>query len=173
MEVKVEVLLTVSAAKADKGEMFEAATILTNDYNSINVHVPKGKPKTIVAEFSINKARQIDVVDQIFKEFRYSVRNHNDTSISFPKKSSAKRSRQKKNKYTPKQGQYLSFIYYYTKLNGYPPAEADMQRFFKTAPTTIHSMILQLEKKNLIERTPRKPRSIKLLLHRDEIPDLE
>ena len=28
--------------------------------------------------------------------------------------------------YTPKQGQYLAFIYYYTKLNGVPPAERDM-----------------------------------------------
>jgi hypothetical protein len=25
--------------------------------------------------------------------------------------------------YTEKQGQYLAFIYYYTKLNGYPPIE--------------------------------------------------
>ncbi|MBE7446174.1 MAG: hypothetical protein HS132_13335 [Planctomycetia bacterium] len=31
--------------------------------------------------------------------------------------------------YTPKQGQYLAFVYYYTKLNGYPSAEADMQKF--------------------------------------------
>ncbi|MBF0289294.1 MAG: MarR family transcriptional regulator [SAR324 cluster bacterium] len=77
------------------------------------------------------------------------------------------------NKYTPKQGQYLSFIYYYTKLNGYPPAEADMQKYFRTTPPTVHSMVLQLEKKNFIERTPRKSRSIKILLHRDEIPDLE
>ena len=30
--------------------------------------------------------------------------------------------------YTPKQGQYLAFIYYYTKINGQPPAEHDMAR---------------------------------------------
>jgi len=30
--------------------------------------------------------------------------------------------------YTPRQGQYLAFIYYYTKLNSQPPAETDMQR---------------------------------------------
>ncbi|WP_222596634.1 hypothetical protein [Dulcicalothrix desertica] len=35
-------------------------------------------------------------------------------------------------KYTKKQGQYLAFIYYYTKINGCPPAEANMQRYFKT-----------------------------------------
>jgi hypothetical protein len=33
--------------------------------------------------------------------------------------------------YTPRQGQYLAFIYYYTKLNGQPPAETDMQRYFR------------------------------------------
>jgi hypothetical protein len=31
------------------------------------------------------------------------------------------------NPYTPKQGQYLAFIYYYTKIHGRPPAEADFQ----------------------------------------------
>ena len=30
-------------------------------------------------------------------------------------------------KYTSKEGQYLAFIYYYTKLNGQAPAERDMQ----------------------------------------------
>jgi hypothetical protein len=29
--------------------------------------------------------------------------------------------------YTYKQGQYLAFIYYYTKLNDRPPAERDLQ----------------------------------------------
>ena len=28
--------------------------------------------------------------------------------------------------YTETQGQYLAFIYYYTKIHGIPPAEADM-----------------------------------------------
>jgi hypothetical protein len=29
------------------------------------------------------------------------------------------------------QGQYLAFIHAYTLLNGRPPAEADMMRFFR------------------------------------------
>jgi repressor LexA len=33
--------------------------------------------------------------------------------------------------YTQKQGQYLAFIYNYTKTNGRPPAEADMRRYFR------------------------------------------
>jgi LexA DNA binding domain len=76
-------------------------------------------------------------------------------------------------KYTPRQGQYLAFIYYYTKLHGYPPAEADMQRFFKVSPRAVHDMILMLEKQRLIERTPRQSRSIRVLLPPQELPSLE
>jgi hypothetical protein len=32
--------------------------------------------------------------------------------------------------FTPKQGQYLAFIYAYTRVLGRPPAEADLQRHF-------------------------------------------
>jgi len=39
--------------------------------------------------------------------------------------------------YTAKQGQYLAFIYYYTKIHGQPPAEADLQRYFKVSPPSI------------------------------------
>jgi Mn-dependent DtxR family transcriptional regulator len=47
--------------------------------------------------------------------------------------------------YTAKQGQYLAFIYYYTKLNRRPPAEADIRRYFEVTPPTVHQMILRLE----------------------------
>ena len=76
-------------------------------------------------------------------------------------------------KYTKRQGQYLTFIYYYTKIHGYPPAEADMQRYFKVSPPSIHQMVLTLEKKGLIEKVPRQAQSIRLLLPREELPDLE
>ena len=76
-------------------------------------------------------------------------------------------------RYTPKQGQYLAFIYYYTKLNGRPPAEADMQRYFKVTPPTVHQMVLKLEELGLIARTPRQARSIRVLLPREQLPDLE
>lgn len=78
-----------------------------------------------------------------------------------------------KHKYTPKQGQYLAFIYYYTKLNGCPPAEADMQKFFKVTPPSVHQMILSLEKRGFIEKIPGKPRSISILLPPEELPELE
>ncbi|MFQ5435138.1 MAG: LexA family protein, partial [Anaerolineae bacterium] len=75
-------------------------------------------------------------------------------------------------KFTPKQGQYLAFIYYYTKVNGRAPAESDMQNYFHVTPPTVHKMVLELEKRGLIARTPRQPRSITLLVSRSEIPDL-
>ncbi len=75
--------------------------------------------------------------------------------------------------YTKKQGQYLAFIYYYQKLNRVAPAYADFQRYFQLDPASVNSMIKTLEKKGFIEKTPGKARSIKLLLSREELPDLE
>jgi Mn-dependent DtxR family transcriptional regulator len=75
--------------------------------------------------------------------------------------------------YTPRQGQYLAFIYYYTKIHGVPPAEADMQRYFRVSPPTVHEMVKALDRQGFIEREPGKPRSIRLLRSRAELPDLE
>ena len=75
--------------------------------------------------------------------------------------------------YTPRQGQYLAFIYYYTKLNGQPPAEADMQRYFRVSAPAVHHMVVTLEQKGCIERVPGHARSIRLLLSREALPDLE
>ncbi len=75
--------------------------------------------------------------------------------------------------YTPRQGQYLAFIYYYTKIHGVPPAEADMQRYFRVSPPAVHEMVKTLERQGFIAREPGRPRSIRLLLTRAELPDLE
>ncbi|MBP8003205.1 MAG: hypothetical protein V9G20_17885 [Candidatus Promineifilaceae bacterium] len=75
-------------------------------------------------------------------------------------------------RYTEKQGQYLAFIYYYTKINGQPPAEADMQRYFRTTPPTVHQMILRLEEKGFIARIPGTARSIRLLIPFEMLPPL-
>ena len=74
--------------------------------------------------------------------------------------------------YTPKQGQYLAFIYYYDKIHGCSPSEADIQRYFKVSPPAVHQMIVGLEKHGFIERQPRQSRSIRLLLSREQLPDL-
>ena len=165
MNVKVEVELSSSPTEVDREDMLASATYLTNDKKSVVVYVPDDMQKVIVAEFTINKARQMDVVDEIGKRFRCHVIHYSQSTISFPKAGPMK-AQEARNLYTRKQGQYLSFIYYYTKLNGRPPAEADMQRYFKTTPPTVHNMVVQLEKKRFIDKQPYEPRSIRLLLSR-------
>jgi Mn-dependent DtxR family transcriptional regulator len=75
--------------------------------------------------------------------------------------------------YTPHQDRYFAFIYYYTKIHGVPPAEADMQRYVRVSPPAVHEMVMALERHGFISREPGKPRSIRLLLCRAELPDLE
>lgn len=76
-------------------------------------------------------------------------------------------------RYTEKQGQYLAFIHYYSKLHGRAPAEADMERYFGVTPPSVHQMVLTLEVKGFIERTPGQGRSIRLLMAHEELPDLK
>jgi SOS-response transcriptional repressor LexA len=75
--------------------------------------------------------------------------------------------------FTRKQGQYLAFIYHYTKINRQPPAEADMQRFFRATPSAVHQMVVILEEKGFISRIPGKARSIEVLLPPNKLPELE
>ncbi len=74
---------------------------------------------------------------------------------------------------TATQGQYLSYIYYYTKIAGRPPAEADMRRYFRVSPPSVHNMIVTLDRLGLISRVPGKGRSIRLLIDREHLPELE
>jgi len=76
-------------------------------------------------------------------------------------------------KYTYKQGQYLAFITMYTKLHKRPPAELDIQMYFRVTPPSVHQMILTLEARGLISRIPWTPRSIQVLVPKDELPELD
>ncbi len=75
--------------------------------------------------------------------------------------------------YTPRQGQFLAFIYYNTKIHGCSPAERDMQLYFRVSAPAIHQMVVTLDNRGFIEREPGKARSIRLLLSREQLPDLE
>jgi len=75
--------------------------------------------------------------------------------------------------FTPRQGQYLAFIHAYTLINDRPPAQADIQRFFRLTPPTVHQMLLTLEKARLISRQSGVPRSIAVLVERDQLPRLD
>ena len=63
--------------------------------------------------------------------------------------------------FTPKQGQYLAFIYAYTRVFGRPPAEADLQRHFGVSPPSVHQMVLTLERAGLIHDSPESPAASK------------
>ena len=74
--------------------------------------------------------------------------------------------------FTARQGQYLAFIHAYTLINGRPPAEADMMRFFRVTPPAVHQMVLTLEQAGLISRQPGVARSIAVLLNPSNLPEL-
>jgi repressor LexA len=73
--------------------------------------------------------------------------------------------------FTPKQGQYLAYIHLYS-LHRRPPAEANMQEYFRVSPPSVHQMVLTLEREGFIRRQPRAPRSIELLADPSQLPQL-
>ena len=75
--------------------------------------------------------------------------------------------------FTAKQGQYLAFIYNYTRIHSRAPAESDLERYFQVSPPAIHHVIKTLERNGLIERTPGQARSIRLLVQPEQLPRLE
>jgi repressor LexA len=75
--------------------------------------------------------------------------------------------------FTARQGQYLAFIYYYTKIHGQAPAESDLERYFRVSPPSIHEMVKTLQRNGFIERTPGRARSIRLLVDPKHLPRLE
>jgi Mn-dependent DtxR family transcriptional regulator len=74
--------------------------------------------------------------------------------------------------FTEKQGQYLAYIHAYTRLHRRPPAETDMQQYFRVSPPSVHQMVLTLERAGLIKKKTRIARSIELLVDPEHLPDL-
>ena len=118
----------------------------------------------------------IDILFKPTPNQRRLIRTENRVSASYADQSKhcsvGRKMNQMPDRFTPKQGQYMAFIYNYTMVFGRAPAERDLERFFQTTPPTIHQMILKLTEKGLISRTPGQARSIKLLIDPDEVPRL-
>jgi len=76
-------------------------------------------------------------------------------------------------KLTEKQGQYLSYIYSYMKLNKYSPSESDIQRYFRVSPPTAHQMVVKLESLGAIKKKAGVARSIQVLVEAENIPVLK
>jgi len=82
------------------------------------------------------------------------------------------KSKKRSAKMTEKQGQHLSFISQYMKVNGRSPAESDIQRYFRVSPPTVHQMVVKLESLGLIGRKTGVARSIEVLVPQEDIPEL-
>jgi len=80
---------------------------------------------------------------------------------------------QVKQSFTALQGQYLAFIRMYSLIHREPPAEADMQRFFRVTPPSVHQMVLTLERRGLVQRIPGKARSLRVVVDSDMLPPLK
>ena len=76
-------------------------------------------------------------------------------------------------RFTQTQGQYLAFIYAYSRIFKRPPAEADMRRHFQVTAPSVHQMVIALEKAGLIKREPGAARSIQLLIAPEALPILQ
>jgi repressor LexA len=75
-----------------------------------------------------------------------------------------------KKSFTAKQGQYLAFIFSYTKIHGFRSRRIRHAELFKVSPPSVHQMVVTLEANGFIERVPGRGR---LLIPREELPDLE
>jgi hypothetical protein len=76
---------------------------------------------------------------------------------------------------TRQQGQFLAFIREYMLRNesGVAPSHADFQRFFNLTPPSVNSMLIRLEQRGFIRRTPHQARAIELTVAPERIPPLD
>lgn len=72
--------------------------------------------------------------------------------------------------FTPKQGQYLSFIHAYTEGFGMPPSESEIAAAMKVRPPSVNGMLKTLVKNGLIQKVPGEARSIEILIDPGQIP---
>lgn len=76
---------------------------------------------------------------------------------------------------TRQQGQFLAYIREYMRSNfeGVAPTHAALQKFFNLTPPSVNSMLIRLEQRGFIRRTPGQARGIRLTVIPEHIPPLE
>lgn len=84
MKVCSEVELTAPVGTKHLSEMKAAAERITDDKSSVRTWVDKERPKSVFAECTIPKARQMDVVDRIMHEFALYMEDYSTQSLWFP-----------------------------------------------------------------------------------------
>jgi len=76
---------------------------------------------------------------------------------------------------TRKQGQFLAYLHEYMMCNHHnlAPTHAAFQKFFNLTPPSVNSMLIRLEQRGFIKRTPDQARGIQLVIAPNLIPPLE
>lgn len=73
---------------------------------------------------------------------------------------------------TPRQAQYLAYIHHYTRLHGLPPSENEIADRFGVSGPSAHRMVVSLEARGLLAREPGQPRSLRVLVPWEALPEL-
>lgn len=68
---------------------------------------------------------------------------------------------------------YLSTVFHIFSPEQIKGFEADMLRYFRVSPPSVHQMVTTLVERGFIKKTPGQARSISLLVVREQLPDLE
>ena len=76
-------------------------------------------------------------------------------------------------RFTSRQGQYLAYIHHFTGINGHPPSTVDMMRYFGVTRSSVSNMITALEGQGFIDRVLYQPRTVRVLVPPEELPELE
>jgi len=90
-----------------------------------------------------------------------------------PKEAGTTRKSRTEVTFTPRQGQFLAFIHLYRKLHRRGPAETDLVAFFRVTPPSAHGMVVKLEELGLITREAGVPRSMRVAIPTEQLPELE
>lgn len=85
MKVHIYVTLSVTPTEKHIEEMTFCASRRTDNKDSVSVFVYPEDSKTLVAEFTVPKARQMEVVDRIVQAFEDFVPDAIDFSAGFPR----------------------------------------------------------------------------------------
>jgi DNA-binding MarR family transcriptional regulator len=74
---------------------------------------------------------------------------------------------------THTQGRYLAYIHFDTRIHQRPSSENEIAGIFSVRGPSAHRILFQLEGRGYLSRTPGQPRTLKVLLPRESLPDLE
>ena len=73
--------------------------------------------------------------------------------------------------FTPRQGEYLSFIHRYTQKRGVAPSFEEIGDHFGTTPPSVNTMIKTLCARGLLSKLPYVARSLRVLVPASALPD--